>query len=79
MRATTKIVALSLILALDLIFFLVLRVYLPQLFNLIFHMMPWSDDLEKFILIIVGMAVAVVCSLGIAHILLKRLGESLAD
>jgi len=47
MKLSIKIALLTAILAADLTFFLFFRTYLPQQYNLVFHSLPWSDNLEK--------------------------------
>lgn len=77
MRLLTKIIVLSGVLLADLLFFLVLRTYLPEAFGAVFQMMPWPDDIEKTFAIFTGLTVAVLSSASIAYVLLKRLRESL--
>ena len=77
MRFSVKIAVLSAILAADLSFFLLFRTYFPQDYELVFQKMPWPDDLEKTLAIIIGLVTALLTSFSIAHIMLKRLLKSI--
>lgn len=66
MKLQVKIAVLSIMLAVDLVFFLVL-----------FEETPWLDDVEKTIAIISGFVIAILLSSGIAYILLQRVRETL--
>lgn len=77
MKLLTKIIVLSVILLADLLFFLVIQTYFPEAFEAVFRMMPWPDDVEKTFAILSGLAIAVLSSASIAHVLLKRFRESL--
>lgn len=66
MELQTKIAVLSITLAINLIFFLVL-----------FEEVPWSGDIEKTIAITSGLVIAILLSSGIAYILLQRVRETL--
>ena len=77
MRLSIKIALLSAILAADLSFFLVFRTYFPHEYELVFQKMPWPDDLEKTFAVIIGLVIAILTSLSITRITLKRLLKSL--
>lgn len=77
MRLSIKIALLTAILAADLTFFLFFRTYLPQQYNLIFHSLPWSDNFEKTVAIIVGLATALLTALSISHLVVNRFLKSL--
>jgi hypothetical protein len=65
MKLQTKIAVLSIMLAVDLVFFL-----------LFFEGTPWPDDLGKTIAIVSGFVIAIILSSGIAYILLVRVRET---
>lgn len=73
MRLLTKIALLGAILAADLLFFFVLPTYFPETFDAVFQMTPWPDDAEKTFAIFSGLAIAVLSSSVIVHILAQRL------
>lgn len=66
MKLQAKIAVLSIMLAVDLGFFLVL-----------FEEMPWPDDVEKTIATISGFVIAIMLSSSIAYILLQWVRETL--
>jgi hypothetical protein len=72
-RLLTKITLLGAILAADLLFFFVLPTYFPETFDAVFQMTPWPDDAEKTFAIFSGLAIAVLSSSVIVHILAQRL------
>jgi len=72
-RLLTKIALLGAILAADLLFFFVLPTYFPETFEAVFQMTPWPDDAEKTFAIFAGLAIAVLSSSVIVHILAQRL------
>lgn len=72
-RLLTKIALLGAILAADLLFFFVLPTYFPETFDTVFQMTPWPDDAEKTFAIFSGLAIAVLSSSVIVHILAQRL------
>jgi len=77
MKLSIKIALLTAILAADLTFFLFFRTYLPQQYNLIFNSLPWSDNLEKTVALIIGLATALLTALSISNLIVKRLLKSL--
>jgi len=77
MKLSIKIALLTAILAADLTFFLFFRTYLPQQYNLVFHSLPWSDNLEKTVALIIGLATALLTALSISNLIVKRLLKSL--
>lgn len=77
MKLSIKIALLTAILAADLTFFLFFRTYLPQQYNLVFHSLPWSDNLEKTVALIIGLATALLTALSISNLIVKRLFKSL--
>ena len=54
-------------------FFLFFAVYHPEVFGAILRWLPWRDGLEKGILVITGLVIAVVSSTAIVHVLVKTL------
>lgn len=76
MRLSIKIAVLSAILAADLSFFLLFKTHFPHTYEMVFQKMPWPDDLEKTLALIVGLATALFTSILIARIMLKRLLKS---
>lgn len=72
-RLLTKIALLGTILAADLLFFFVLPTYFRETFDAVFQMTPWPDDAEKTFAIFSGLAIAVLSSSVIVHILAQRL------
>jgi len=77
MKLSIKIALLTAILAADLTFFLFFRTYLPQQYDLVFHSLPWSDNLEKTVALIIGLATALLTALSISNLIVKRLLKSL--
>ena len=77
MKLSIKIALLTAILAADLTFFLFFRTYLPQQYNLVFHSLPWSDNLEKTVALIIGLATALLTALSISNLIVKRVLKSL--
>lgn len=77
MKLSTKIAALSAILATDLSFFLFFKTYLPEAYDFLFQAMPWPDNIEKIFAIIFGLLVAILSSSSIVYILIKHLLKSL--
>jgi hypothetical protein len=77
MKLSIKIALLTAILAADLTFFLFFRTYLPQQYNLVFQSLPWSDNLEKTVALIIGLATALLTALSISHLIVNRLLKSL--
>lgn len=73
MRLSIKIAVLLAILAADLSFFLLFKTHFPQTYEIVFQQMPWPDDLEKALAVIVGLVTALFTSILIARIVLKRL------
>jgi hypothetical protein len=76
-RLSIKIAVLSAILAADLSFFLLLKTHFTETYEMVFQKMPWPDDLEKTLALIVGIATALFTSILIARIMLKRLLKSI--
>jgi hypothetical protein len=77
LKLLTKIAVLSVILAVDLSFFLFFKAYFPQAYELVFQRMPWPDNLEKTFVIIIGLVIATATSFSIAYMMLKRLLKSI--
>ena len=71
MSPASKLTALAAILIADLLFFLFFAVYYPEMFGAILRWLPWRDGLEKGILVITGLLIAVVTSTAIVHVLVK--------
>jgi len=68
---STKISVLSAILIADLLFFTLSSLYYPEMLQLVLQFLPWDDTLEKAVMIIIGLIVAVLSSATIINILLK--------
>jgi len=77
MKLSIKIALLTALLAADITFFLFFRTYLPQQYNLVFQSLPWSDNLEKTVALIIGLAAALLTAISISHLLVTRLLKSL--
>jgi len=76
-RLSIKLALLSVVLAVDLSFFLFFRTYFPHEYELVFQKMPWPDDLEKMFATIIGLVTAILTSLLITRITVKRLLQSI--
>lgn len=72
MKLQTKILALSAVFVADLFFFLFFIGHYPGLFKLILRWLPWQDDIEKGIIILVGFLIAVLTPSGLMYILAKE-------
>jgi len=68
---STKISVLSAILIADLFFFTLSSLYYPEMLQLVLQFLPWDDTLEKAVMIIIGLILAVLSSAAIINILLK--------
>ncbi len=77
MRLSFKIVVLSAILAADITFFSFFKTYFPQGYELVFQGMPWPNNFEKMFAVIIGLFTALLTSVSIFHIMLKRLLKSI--
>ncbi|MEM2111909.1 MAG: hypothetical protein QXX08_08550 [Candidatus Bathyarchaeia archaeon] len=73
MSLQSKVAALAAILIADLLFFYFFAVYYPKLFELILTWLPYDDSLEKAIIIITGLIIAVLTSTAIIYVLVKNL------
>jgi hypothetical protein len=76
LSTASKISVLSAILIFDLLFFTFSSVYYPEMLILFLEILPWEDKLEKSLMIIVGLVIAVISSTGIINILVKSLQKS---
>jgi len=68
-----KISFLAMILIADLLFFLFFGVYYPETLETLLQWLPWENNVEKALLIIFGLIIAVSTSTGIIYILVKNL------
>ena len=73
MKLSTKIAVLAIVLAADLLFFFFLETVSPSFIERIFQNLPWSDNVEKTVAIIAGLAIAVVTSSMIVYVLFNYL------
>jgi hypothetical protein len=75
-NVATKISILSAILVADLLFFIFSSIYYPEMLQLVLESLPWEDTLEKALLIIIGLVIAVISSSAIINILIKALKKA---
>lgn len=73
MNPASKLSALAAILIADLLFFLFIGIYYPELFNNLLRLLPWRDSLERGILVIAGLVIAVITSTAIVQVLIKTI------
>jgi len=76
-RLSIKIAVLSAVLAVDIFFFLFFGTYFPEEYELVFQMLPWSNDLEKTVGIIIGFVGAILVSFSIARLIIRQLLNSI--
>jgi len=67
--------ALLTILVADLLFFLFFGVSYPEVFDTILALLPWEDSVEKAIIVISGLIVAVASSAAIIQISIRKVRE----
>jgi len=72
----SKVAVLAAILIADLLFFYFFGVYYPELFEDVLERLPWENSLEKAIMIISGLIIAVLTSTAIIYVLLKNLQKT---
>jgi undecaprenyl pyrophosphate phosphatase UppP len=77
MKLSIKVAVLSVILAADLAFFLFFPTRLPEYYDQIFQVMPWSDTLEMTFVLILGLVIAILVSILLVRILARSLLKSL--
>ena len=73
MNSASKLSALAAILIADLLFFLFIGIYYPELFNNLLRLLPWRDSLERGILVIAGLVIAVITSTAMVQVLIKTI------
>jgi hypothetical protein len=76
-RFSIKVAALSVILVADLAFFLFFPTALTQYYNQIFQILPWADNLELTIIVIIGLIIAVITSILLVSTIVKKLMKSI--
>ena len=76
MSVASKVSVLSAILIADLLFFMFSSIYYPEMLQLILEVLPWEDTLEKAIMIILGLVIAVISSAAIINIAIKALQKA---
>jgi hypothetical protein len=77
LRTSIKVAVLSAILAADLAFFLFFPTRLSNYYNQIFQVLPWNDALEMTVVVILGLAIALLVSFLLVQILVRKLLDSL--
>lgn len=73
MNLRSKVAALAAILTADLLFFIFFGVYYPESLETILQWLPWENNMEKAIMVISGLIIAILTSTAIVHVLLKSL------
>lgn len=73
MRPLSKLSALIAVLVADLLFFLFIGVYYPEVLEFILKLLPWEDSLERMIIILSGFIIAVASSFAIISIVIRGL------
>lgn len=73
MSLQSKVAVLATVLILDLLFFYFFGIYYPELFETILQWLPYDNSLEKAVMIITGLIIAVLTSTAIIYILVKNL------
>lgn len=56
----------------DLLFFLFIRVDYPEILQAILNRLPWEDNLEEALIVILGYIVAVLSSSALIYVLIKH-------
>jgi hypothetical protein len=69
----SKVSILSAILIADLLFFIFSSAYYPEMLQLILESLPYEETLEKALIILIGLIIAVISSTAIINILIKTL------
>jgi len=67
-----KLSSLAMILIADLLFFLFFSVYYPETLETVLQWLPWESNIEKALLIISGLIIAVLTSTAIIYVLVKN-------
>jgi len=67
-----KLSSLAMILIADLLFFLFFSVYYPEALETVLQWLPWESNIEKALLIISGLIIAVLTSTAIIYVLVKN-------
>jgi len=73
----SKISTLAAILIADLLFFIFFGVYYPETLAAILEWLPWENILEKALLIISGLIIAVLTSTAIIYVLVKTFQKTM--
>ena len=77
MKLSLKVAALSIILAADLAFFIFFQSTLPEIYEQIFQTLPWSNDLEITIMLIIGLIIAIISSIMLVRTITKYIFKSI--
>jgi hypothetical protein len=77
LRLSIKVTVLSLILAVDLAYFLFFPTYLQDIYNQIFPTLPWTDNFEFAVILIVGLIIATIVSILLIRIIMNSLFKSI--
>ena len=77
MSKRSNLFFLSLVLVIDILFFVVLGSMYPHLFEALLDWLPFSNDVETAVILISGLVIAIVTSLVIVQILISGLKEVL--
>jgi hypothetical protein len=76
-RLSIKVPALSIILAADLAFFIFFPSALPDIYDQIFQILPWSKALEITIILIIGLIIAIISSILLVSAITKHIFKSI--
>ena len=76
MGLQSKVTVLAAILIADLLFFYFFGLYYPEVFEIVLQWLPWDDILEKAVMIITGLIIAVLTSTAIIYVLVKNFQKS---
>jgi hypothetical protein len=76
-RLAIKAAALSVTLASDLAFFIFFPSALPEIYNQIFKILPWSNDLEITIMLSIGLIIAIISSILLVRTITKHIFKSI--
>lgn len=77
MKLLIKVAALSIILAADLTFFIFFPTTLPEIYEQIFQTLPWSNNLEITIMLIMGLIIAIISSIMLVRTITKHIFKSI--
>lgn len=77
MNVRSKVFLYSIILIVDLLFFVIIGQYYPEYFFLILDFLPFNNEIEAAVIIIIGLIIAIVSALLLFRITLFKLKEVL--